>query len=144
MAPSAIDTPMSGQGRLEQVVNPPKLYQVREAHFERYLEPQPDGYRKARARSSGDTAIVIDNGMSFILLEPFLARRLLIYGFRVLSYSSRMVIRKCPTLQHTPHHGQIPGAKTRKDVRICRIGCLCRYHSSWSYEICFRSWDWNC
>lgn len=43
---------------------PPKLYTPKEAQFEGYIEPQADGYRRARlAQSKGDEiAIVIDNG----------------------------------------------------------------------------------
>lgn len=41
---------------------PPKLWSVKEAHFEAYQEPQPDGYREARARGANGAAIVIDNG----------------------------------------------------------------------------------
>lgn len=44
------------------MIKPPQLYPVKEAHFERFLEPQPEGYQRAVARGRGNAAIVIDNG----------------------------------------------------------------------------------
>lgn len=61
MAPSAIDRPGQGQSQ-PAVTTPPHLYSVKEAHFERFLEPQPDGYEQAVGRGSSNVAIVIDNG----------------------------------------------------------------------------------
>ena len=67
MAPSAIDekvAAVASNGR--PTLPPPKLYTPKEAHFEGYIAPQADGYRKALlAQSKGDeTALVIDNGSS--------------------------------------------------------------------------------
>ncbi|PMD54206.1 actin-like ATPase domain-containing protein [Hyaloscypha bicolor E] len=63
MAPSAIDTPMH-DAEPENNVPPPQLYPPREAHFEKFIEPQPDGYQKAKSRGGDRAAIVIDNGSS--------------------------------------------------------------------------------
>lgn len=43
---------------------PPQLYSSREAHFEKFIEPRPDGYQKAKSRGGDRAAIVIDNGNS--------------------------------------------------------------------------------
>jgi actin-related protein 5 len=61
MAPSAIDTPMQ-DAEPENKAPPPRLYPPREAHFEKSIEPRPDGYQKAKSRGSDRVAIVIDNG----------------------------------------------------------------------------------
>ncbi|PQE17950.1 putative ARP5-Actin-related protein [Rutstroemia sp. NJR-2017a WRK4] len=63
MAPSATghEAPASEQ---QNVVPPPTLYSAKEVHFEKYVAPQSDGYRKAKARGPGQAAIVIDNGSS--------------------------------------------------------------------------------
>jgi hypothetical protein len=61
MAPSAIDTPMQ-DFEPENNVPPPQLYPPREAHFEKFIEPRPDGYQKAKSRGNDRAAIVIDNG----------------------------------------------------------------------------------
>jgi actin-related protein 5 len=66
MAPSAIEATAPAFDR-RSPIPPPQLYPVREAHFEGYLEPQPDGYQKAKSRDGA--AIVIDNGTSRL---PFL------------------------------------------------------------------------
>ncbi|KAN0106204.1 actin-like ATPase domain containing protein [Hyaloscypha variabilis] len=63
MAPSAIDTPMQ-DAEPENNVPPPQLYPPREAHFEKFIEPRPDGYQKAKSRHGDRAAIVIDNGSS--------------------------------------------------------------------------------
>lgn len=63
MAPSAIHSPSQETG-LPSELKPPRLYPVKEAHFERFLEPQPDGYHRAVARGPGHATIVIDNGNS--------------------------------------------------------------------------------
>lgn len=65
MAPSAVADQVAGtaSGR-PQAVGPPRLYPVKEAHFEGYISPQPDGYRKAQQMGSDNVAIVIDNGMN--------------------------------------------------------------------------------
>jgi actin-related protein 5 len=61
MAPSAVDPPARESGPPD-TTHPLKLYSVKESHFEKFLEPQPDGYQKAAARGRGNAAIVIDNG----------------------------------------------------------------------------------
>ena len=66
MAPSAID-PVSQDPGQPEVVRPPHLFTVKEAHFESFIEPQPDGYEKAVSRGLGNVAIVIDNGMLNVL-----------------------------------------------------------------------------
>jgi actin-related protein 5 len=63
MAPSAIYSLTQETGQ-PSVIKPPQTYPVKEAHFEKYLEPQPEGYQRAVARGPGNTAIVIDNGNS--------------------------------------------------------------------------------
>lgn len=62
MAPSAISpsAPEVSSGRPE--AGPAKIYPVKEAHFEGYQAPQPDGYKKAQQIGSDNVAIVIDNG----------------------------------------------------------------------------------
>ena len=66
MAPSAIYSLTQETGQ-PSVIKPPQTYPVKEAHFEKYLEPQPEGYQRAVARGPGNTAIVIDNGtMAFV------------------------------------------------------------------------------
>ena len=60
MAPSAVDEPK--QTRPEERTYPPaNIYPVKETRFEKYIEPQADGYRKA-LEQQGSAAIVIDNG----------------------------------------------------------------------------------
>lgn len=66
MAPSAIDAVSQGPEQAD-TLPPPHLYSVKEAHFERFVEPQPDGYQKAVSRGSSNAAIVIDNGMPNVL-----------------------------------------------------------------------------
>lgn len=48
----------------ENTVPPAQLYHQREAHFEKFIEPRPDGYQKAKSRGGDRAAIVIDNGSS--------------------------------------------------------------------------------
>ncbi|KAH8587565.1 actin-like protein [Bisporella sp. PMI_857] len=62
MAPSAIEPTAPGPEQLN-AVPPPQLYFPREAHFEKFIEPQRDGYKQAKTRP-GPAAIVIDNGSS--------------------------------------------------------------------------------
>ncbi|TVY22718.1 Actin-like protein [Lachnellula hyalina] len=64
MAPSATG-PASQAGEPQSFLPPPTTYPPREAHFERFIDTQPDGYEKAVSRGPGRTAIVIDNGSSF-------------------------------------------------------------------------------
>jgi len=61
MAPSAIDTPMQ-DAEPEKTFPPPQVFLPREAHFERFIEPRPDGYQKAKSRGNERATIVIDNG----------------------------------------------------------------------------------
>lgn len=63
MAPSAIYSLTQETGQ-SSVIRPPQLYPVKEARFEKYLEPQPEGFQRAVARGPGNAAIVIDNGNS--------------------------------------------------------------------------------
>jgi actin-related protein 5 len=53
MAPATVEASM---------LPPPRVYNVNDAHFEKFQAPQSDGYQKARSRGGEDTAIVIDNG----------------------------------------------------------------------------------
>lgn len=55
-------TAMDLDGPSEAPIAPPKLYHAREAYYEGFIEPQPDGYQKARSRGAENAAIVIDNG----------------------------------------------------------------------------------
>lgn len=61
MAPSAMDIDSQGSAP-EAGLPPPKLYTPREAHFEKFIDIQADGYRKAKSHNGGTAAIVIDNG----------------------------------------------------------------------------------
>lgn len=45
-------------------LSPPTLYPAKDLHFDKYVEPQPDGYQKAKSQESDQAAIVIDNGNS--------------------------------------------------------------------------------
>jgi hypothetical protein len=60
MSPSAmdIDPPTT-----EAPLAPPKTYPAREAYFEEFIQPRPDGYQKAISRGVDNAAIVIDNGI---------------------------------------------------------------------------------
>jgi actin-related protein 5 len=62
MAPSATE-PTEPQALLP----PPQTYTPREAHFEKFIEPQRDGYGKAKSQPTDRVAIVIDNGSLFHL-----------------------------------------------------------------------------
>jgi actin-related protein 5 len=62
MAPSAIDTAMQDV-EPENNIPPAQLFPPRDAHFEKFIEPRPDGYQKAKLRSNDRAAIVIDNGI---------------------------------------------------------------------------------
>ncbi|KAF5123785.1 Actin-like protein arp5 [Metarhizium anisopliae] len=65
MAPSAIDDPK--QPRPDGKAYPPaNIFPVKETRFEKYIEPQADGYKKAFEQHKGNAAIVIDNGSSAI------------------------------------------------------------------------------
>lgn len=66
MAPSAIDPVSQGPGQAD-TYPAPHLYSIKEAHFESFVEHQPDGYEKAIGRGSSNAAIVIDNGMPNVL-----------------------------------------------------------------------------
>ena len=60
MAPSAVDSSATDSGPPN--IPPPHLHPVKEAHFESFLSPQPDGYQQAVSQGYGKVAIVIDNG----------------------------------------------------------------------------------
>jgi actin-related protein 5 len=60
MAPSAVDPSAPDSGPTS--IPPPHLHLVKEAHFESFLSPQPDGYQQAVSQGYGKVAIVIDNG----------------------------------------------------------------------------------
>ena len=67
MAPSAtVEKSASNANFGRPEVGPPKLYIPKEAQFEGYIEPQADGYRKARQAQAKneEVAIVIDNGLA--------------------------------------------------------------------------------
>jgi hypothetical protein len=64
MAPSATTPHAPEVSAARPEAGPAKIYPVKEAHFEGYLPPQPDGYRKAQQIGSDNVAIVIDNGKS--------------------------------------------------------------------------------
>ncbi|KAL0472238.1 chromatin remodeling complex subunit [Neurospora intermedia] len=61
MAPSAVDDTVSRR-EMWKTLPDPVLYPVKEAKFEKYIEPQSDGYERMKAQSGGNPAIVIDNG----------------------------------------------------------------------------------
>ena len=61
MAPSAVDETVSMRDAWKTLPDP-VLYPVKEAKFEKYIEPQSDGYERAKSQSAGNAAIVIDNG----------------------------------------------------------------------------------
>ncbi|KAM0254987.1 hypothetical protein ACHAQJ_006215 [Trichoderma viride] len=60
MAPSAIDERVPRQPQ-EKTYPPAKIYPVKETKFEKFIEPQTDG-RKRALEQPGNAAIVIDNG----------------------------------------------------------------------------------
>lgn len=60
MAPSAIDVPMVGAPETK-TYPPAKIYPATETRFEKFIEPQADGRRRALEQPGG-AAIVIDNG----------------------------------------------------------------------------------
>lgn len=60
MAPSATE-PSRASGPQDAAL-PLHLYDPRELHFEKFIEPRSDGYRKAASQPAGAAAIVIDNG----------------------------------------------------------------------------------
>lgn len=60
MAPSAIDERMP-QAPPEKTYPPAKIFPVMETKFEKFIEPQSDGRKKA-LEQPGNAAIVIDNG----------------------------------------------------------------------------------
>ncbi len=66
MAPSAIDNgataPAAAIAANQQELPPRHTYPVSEMRFEKYIEPQPEGYAQASTRDASTTAIVIDNG----------------------------------------------------------------------------------
>lgn len=60
MAPSAIDERMP-QAPPEKTYPPAKIFPVKETKFEKFIEPESDGRKKA-LEQPGNAAIVIDNG----------------------------------------------------------------------------------
>jgi actin-related protein 5 len=60
MAPSATDEPMLAPPD-ERTYLPAKIFPVKETKFEKFVEPQEDGRRRALEQPGG-AAIVIDNG----------------------------------------------------------------------------------
>jgi actin-related protein 5 len=67
MAPSATD-PIATAFDRQSPIPPPQLYPVREAHYEKFIEPQGSSdYSRAKQRDGA--AIVIDNGTSLALLQ---------------------------------------------------------------------------
>lgn len=60
MAPSAIDVPAIAAPK-PKTYPPAKIFPVKETHFEKFIEPQADG-RKRALEHPGGAAIVIDNG----------------------------------------------------------------------------------
>lgn len=60
MAPSAIDERVP-QPPQEKTYPPAKIFPVKETKFEKFIEPQTDG-RKRALEQPGNAAIVIDNG----------------------------------------------------------------------------------
>jgi actin-related protein 5 len=60
MAPSAIDDRVP-QAPQEKTYPPAKIFPVKETKFEKFIEPQTDGRKKA-LEQPGNAAIVIDNG----------------------------------------------------------------------------------
>lgn len=74
MAPSATSPAAQVSGPPGDVPAP-KLYPVKEVHFENFVEPQTEGYRQAHARGVDGAAIVIDNGMP-CLETKFLVTRM--------------------------------------------------------------------
>ncbi|KAL6860189.1 Nuclear actin-protein involved in chromatin remodeling [Amphichorda felina] len=69
MAPSAIDEPAAADGDVKmanaRTYPPAHIYPVKETRFEKYIEPQGDGRRRALEQPDG-AAIVIDNGSSTV------------------------------------------------------------------------------
>lgn len=66
MAPSAVDEPADAAAVDIKMTDtrtfpPPNIYPVKEMRFEKYIEPQPDG-RKRALEQPDSAAIVIDNG----------------------------------------------------------------------------------
>ncbi|KAL7899480.1 actin-like protein [Trichoderma sp. SZMC 28014] len=64
MAPSAIDERMP-QAPPEKTYPPAKIFPVKETKFEKFIEPETDGRKKA-LEQPGNAAVVIDNGSSAV------------------------------------------------------------------------------
>ena len=64
MAPSAVDQPVNGSADVPmadaKTYPPANIFAVKETRFEKPIEAQPDGRKKALEQP--DAAIVIDNG----------------------------------------------------------------------------------
>jgi len=104
MAPSAIQPSAQGT-ELQDAVPPPKLYPPREAHFEKYIEPKSDGYRKAKSRGSGKAAIVIDNGIHALRTHSVMTEADL--GSRFMGHQSWMVFRRLAQIEYHAYFLQI-------------------------------------
>ncbi|KFA78857.1 hypothetical protein S40288_05305 [Stachybotrys chartarum IBT 40288] len=65
MAPSAIDQPAVTASTVTKTYPPATIFPVKETRFEKFIEPQEDG-RKRALEHSGDAALVIDNGSSAV------------------------------------------------------------------------------
>jgi hypothetical protein len=79
MTPSAVYSPSQEAGQ-PSMIKPPQMYPVKEAHFEKYLEPQPEGFERAVSRGPGNAAIVIDNGNNILQI---LERKVSLLTFHV-------------------------------------------------------------
>lgn len=92
MSPSAmdLDAPASEQ---QNSLPPPTLYPAKDLHFDKYLEPQPDGYQKAKSRGSDQAAIVIDNGnfVPRIIARSIYSTTANIFRRRFIGHSSWLV-----------------------------------------------------
>ena len=64
MAPSAIEETINRRD-IWKTLPAPKLHPVKEARFEKYVEPQDDGHKRALTLPHGEAAIIIDNGTLF-------------------------------------------------------------------------------
>jgi hypothetical protein len=101
MAPSAVEEQQQAsapQGEEKEYL-PAQIYNVKETRFEKYIEPDTSGRKKALERPDS-TAIVIDNGMlaasapsrHCVAISPANAL------FRILRRSSRLVVRIRPSI----------------------------------------------
>lgn len=101
MAPSAVEEQQQAsapQGE-EKEYPPAQIYNVKETKFEKYIEPDTSGRKKALEKPDS-AAIVIDNGMlaascpSRHCVEIIPANEV----FRILRRTSRVVVRVRPSI----------------------------------------------